>query len=80
MDVTDGELTVTNPEGKAKSAPPAQFHFHAPSEHTIDGKYYDLEMHIVHLFDQSVHGDEHLGAVIGIMFDSSKDEESAFIK
>ena len=25
-----------------------QFHFHAPSEHTIDGKHYDVEMHIVH--------------------------------
>jgi carbonic anhydrase len=25
-----------------------QFHFHSPSEHTIDGKEYDLELHIVH--------------------------------
>ena len=25
----------------------AQFYFHAPSEHTIDGKRYDLEVHIV---------------------------------
>lgn len=29
----------------------AQFHFHAPSEHSIDGKLLDLEMHIVHLMD-----------------------------
>ena len=27
----------------------AQFHFHAKSEHTINGKRYDLEMHTVHL-------------------------------
>lgn len=27
---------------------PLQFHFHAPSEHTFDGKFYDLELHIVH--------------------------------
>ncbi len=27
----------------------AQFHFHAPSEHTVDGKSYPLEMHLVHL-------------------------------
>jgi len=27
---------------------PAQFHIHAPSEHTFDGKHYDLELHIVH--------------------------------
>ena len=25
-----------------------QFHFHYPSEHTIDGKKYPLEMHLVH--------------------------------
>ena len=27
----------------------AQFHFHAPSEHTVDGTSYPLEMHLVHL-------------------------------
>lgn len=26
----------------------AQFHFHSPSEHTIDGKHTPLEMHLVH--------------------------------
>jgi carbonic anhydrase len=26
-----------------------QFHFHAGSEHTVDGKRHDLEMHTVHL-------------------------------
>ena len=25
-----------------------QTHFHAPSEHSIDGQLLDLEMHIVH--------------------------------
>jgi carbonic anhydrase len=29
----------------------AQFHFHAPSEHTIDGRHFPLEMHFVHLND-----------------------------
>jgi len=27
----------------------AQFHFHAPSEHTVDGKSYPMEMHLVHV-------------------------------
>lgn len=38
-----------------------QFHFHVHSEHTIDGKAYPLEMHLVH---QSAEG--HL-AVVGVM-------------
>jgi carbonic anhydrase len=25
-----------------------QYHFHSPSEHSIDGKLLDLEMHVVH--------------------------------
>jgi carbonic anhydrase len=25
-----------------------QFHFHSPSEHTVDGEYFPLEMHLVH--------------------------------
>jgi carbonic anhydrase len=25
-----------------------QFHLHAPSEHTFNGKFYDLELHLVH--------------------------------
>jgi carbonic anhydrase len=29
----------------------AQFHFHAPSEHTIDGRHFPLEIHFVHVND-----------------------------
>ncbi|HVR29785.1 MAG TPA: carbonic anhydrase family protein, partial [Thermoanaerobaculia bacterium] len=25
-----------------------QFHFHAPSEHTVDGRFSDMELHLVH--------------------------------
>ncbi|HAU3359254.1 TPA: carbonic anhydrase family protein [Salmonella enterica subsp. salamae] len=40
-----------------------QFHFHAPSENTIDGKHYALEMHLVH--------QDRAGkiAVVAVMFD-----------
>mmetsp|Transcript_21898 Transcript_21898/g.34010 ORF Transcript_21898/g.34010 Transcript_21898/m.34010 type:complete len:158 (-) Transcript_21898:312-785(-) len=30
---------------------PTAFHFHRPSEHTIDGKYLDAEFHINHFYD-----------------------------
>ena len=26
----------------------AQYHFHTPSEHTVDGRFYDMELHLVH--------------------------------
>ena len=31
-----------------KSYALVQFHFHAPSEHTVDGRYFPMEMHFVH--------------------------------
>lgn len=44
----------------------AQFHIHRPSEHTINGKRYPLEMHIVHVLD-SPSIVEYL--VIGLLFE-----------
>lgn len=45
----DGEaqIKLTRAEGAGLTYEPAQIHFHAPSEHTIDGKYYDFEFHMV---------------------------------
>ncbi len=30
----------------------AQYHFHVPSEHSIDGKSFPMEMHLVHVSEQ----------------------------
>ena len=49
-----------------------QFHFHAPSEHTIDGKPADAEVHLVH---QSATGQL---AVVGVLID--KGGENAALK
>ncbi len=38
-----------------------QFHFHAPSEHTVKGNFYDMELHLVHKHEN---GDL---AVVGVM-------------
>ena len=44
-----------------------QFHFHTGSEHTVDGKRHDLEMHTVHVpIDGAKNGVRY--AALGIMF------------
>jgi carbonic anhydrase len=43
-----------------------QFHFHAGSEHTVDGKRHDLEMHTVHLADDTINDVGY--AAMGIIF------------
>ena len=43
-----------------------QFHFHTPSENTIDGKYYPMEAHFVH---STKNGEL---AVVGVMFKIGK--------
>lgn len=41
-----------------------QFHFHAPSENTVHGKHYAMEMHLVH---KNAEGEL---AVVAVMFDT----------
>lgn len=38
-----------------------QFHFHAPSEHTINGQPFPMELHLVHQSDEGAY------AVVGVM-------------
>ena len=50
-----------------------QTHFHAPSEHSIDGNLLDLEMHIVHGIQSDLTPDKEGGAqfsngVLGFLF------------
>jgi carbonic anhydrase len=49
-----------------------QFHFHTPSEHTIDGEAFPLEVHFVH-----ADADGHL-AVIGVMLVEGDADNAAF--
>ena len=66
MNFTDGEFQLTFPDGSMSLFEPLQLHFHSPSEHTVGGKYFDLEVHLVHQY-KGTNGQ--LGAVIGIFFD-----------
>lgn len=48
VDGSFSKLRATDVHGDVYEFEAIQFHFHAPAEHTINGKHYDLELHIVH--------------------------------
>ena len=49
-----------------------QFHFHTPSEHTVDGKRPAMELHFVHLLNNGCAADDHRpGAVVGVFIEES---------
>ena len=58
-------------ESKGTVFETAQIHFHSPSEHTINGKHFDLEMHVFNIGKSNGTegpGDSTLYSVVGIMF------------
>jgi len=65
--------TLTTPDGAEWEA--GSFHFHTPSEHTVDGKAAVAEMHIVNspagasLLAAHASGGEGAYSVVGILFD-----------
>jgi carbonic anhydrase len=46
-----------------------QFHFHTPSEHTVDGKHIDMEIHLVHKADDGSF------AVVGVLLNKGKENQ-----
>eukprot|EP00666_Eupelagonemidae_sp_cell4sb_P015418 gene15418-19021_t len=54
-----------------------QFHFHFPSEHTVDGVSYDGELHIVHRRVGTSGLDDLL--VVGVMLDATDDVASPLL-
>ncbi len=66
--VPDGHgFTIVPAAKSAMTAPKGdyellQYHFHTPSEHTVDGKHFDAELHFVH---KNAHGEL---AVVGLLF------------
>ncbi len=56
-------INVSGTEGKSivvggETYTLVQFHFHTLSEHTVDGKHYDMELHLVHGNDDFINGNE----------------------
>jgi carbonic anhydrase len=47
-----------------------QFHFHSPSEHTVNGEYFPMEVHFVHQNEEGEY------AVVGLMFEEGAHNET----
>jgi len=71
-------IKVTAPDGKfirigGEKFTLLQFHFHTRSEHTVNGVYYDMEMHLVHANDAYLNQEEGGElAVIGVFIKEGK--------
>lgn len=63
----EGEFILNLYDGRKQRFRPLYFDFHSPSEHTVDEKYFDLEMQILHEYKGT---DRMLGAVIAVFFSS----------
>lgn len=72
IQITVDEGSTLTVEGKSYSL--KQFHFHTPSEHTLNGKNQPMEMHMVH---QSEDGSL---AVLGVLFTEGKSPNPEFAK
>ena len=73
--VLEGELHVTMPNGDPVVFVPYIINFSSPSQHTINGNYYDVEMYILHVNKKT----KQLGAVVSVLFDKKKGGASDFL-
>lgn len=73
---TDGSIAFWDENDQLETFQILQFHVHAPSEHTFDGKNYDLEVHFVHKSYT-----ENKLAVLAVFFDTKAggDKTNEFI-
>jgi carbonic anhydrase len=64
------------PNGAPVVFVPYILHLSSPSEHTIDGRYYDVELQIMHINKQT----KQLGAVVSVLFDKKKGVANDFLE
>ncbi len=69
-------MVLTFADGSMAQFKPENFHIHAPSEHSFDGVFRDLELHFVHLYAGGG-----LGAIIAVSFDRIErgDDDNYFL-
>ena len=79
--VVEGEFILNLHDGRMQKFKPIEFNLHSPSEHSVNGEHFDLEVHILHYYKGTRN---QLGAMIGIFFDvkkaASQDKDNAFIQ
>ncbi|EFJ39358.1 hypothetical protein VOLCADRAFT_71391 [Volvox carteri f. nagariensis] len=59
---------------------PLQFHFHTVSEHLVGGKYYPLELHIVHRVTDLPACTAGCFSVTGVLFELTQSEDNPFLE
>ena len=62
--ITNGMIDVYDQENNLSRFYLRSISFRTPSEHTVNGKHYDLEMQMIHVDKKQVEG-----AVVSIFFD-----------
>lgn len=74
---TNGKFTFRDPNETVKYYTLSNIHMHSPSEHTFDGKHYDLEVHLVHTSSESGRY-----GVLALFFDKEEggEEDNPFIE
>jgi len=65
MDVTPGSFLKVPDQNRVFEL--KQFHFHSPSEHTVNGKSFAMEMHFVHADESGAL------AVVGVLFEEGEE-------
>jgi carbonic anhydrase len=59
----------------------SNIHFHTKSEHTVDGKQYAIEMHMVHSIDEEYKNlTTYEKLVIGVFFVNEEGKENPLLK
>lgn len=72
-----GVMRIMNESGVMGMYQPLQFHFHSPSEHTVEGQLHAAELHIVHLGCKEMQNGLDCGevAVLGMFLETMQPEE-----
>ena len=75
--LSEGKFYLTEYDNVTSAYDAVEFVFHAPSEHSIDGVLYDLEMQIIH----KESGSDEISGILSILFDKNNggDYENEFL-